>query len=93
VAEQIHAMFADLWPDSLPRIEAGLAKIKAALEGGSRDDARFAAHKLVGTLGTYGLCDSAELARAIKEGFDDGGTEELRPLYERLARNVSAVAT
>ena len=93
MADQIHEMFADMWPGSLPRIEAGLAAISRGLEGGSRDEARLAAHKLVGTLGTYGLRDSAELAREIQHGIEEGRTEELRLEYERLVRNVRGVAS
>jgi chemotaxis protein histidine kinase CheA len=105
VAEQdrLHADFADLWPASQERIEAALEALErgvAALEAGELDeelraDARNGAHKLVGTLGTYGLLGAAELARALERVFDDPpvASTGVRPTLTDLVERVRAAST
>jgi HPt (histidine-containing phosphotransfer) domain-containing protein len=95
-ADRLHPEFADLWPGSLPRLEASLAAVARAveaLEGGGLDgalraEAERGAHKLVGTLGTYGLLASAATARELENAFADGGgpvAADLPALRERCA--------
>jgi HPt (histidine-containing phosphotransfer) domain-containing protein len=60
-----------LWAQFLPQIEERVATLEiaaAAADEGSltpdlREQAHAAAHKLAGTLGTFGLQDGTELAR------------------------------
>jgi HPt (histidine-containing phosphotransfer) domain-containing protein len=96
--ERLHPEFADLWAGSLVRIDAALAALTAgveAVEAGALDEdtraaARAGAHKLVGTLGTYGLLRSAALARKLEHAFD-GAPAEPAALRERLDALVARV--
>jgi HPt (histidine-containing phosphotransfer) domain-containing protein len=89
--DALHPEFADLWPGSLVRIDAALDRIAAgveAVEAGALDEpvraeARAGAHKLVGTLGTYGLARCAALARELELEFE-GSPGDAAPLRERL---------
>jgi HPt (histidine-containing phosphotransfer) domain-containing protein len=75
--DRLQPDFEDLWPNSRGRIDEALAGLKRgveALEAGSltedvRAEAERRAHKLVGTLGTYGLLRSAALARQLEDAF------------------------
>jgi len=66
---------ARLWAKFLPEIEARVALIEAAaaaltsgsLPDGQREAAHGAAHKLAGTLGTFGLQRGTELAREAED--------------------------
>jgi hypothetical protein len=98
--DRLHPEFADLWPASQGRIEAALevvARGVSALEAGELDEstraeARAGAHKLVGTIGSYGLLRSAELARELEHVFDDppAASTSLRPLLDELTERVRA---
>jgi HPt (histidine-containing phosphotransfer) domain-containing protein len=97
--DRIHPDFADLWPTSRGRIDAALALLERAvraseqdaLSDGTRHEARAAAHKLVGTLGTYGLHATAGTAREIELAFSDGAAAEPAMLRARLDAVVRAV--
>jgi len=66
-----------LWEKFLPEIEQRVAVLEgaaAALEAGAMqpaqlEDAHSAAHKLAGTLGTFGLTRGTELARELELMF------------------------
>jgi HPt (histidine-containing phosphotransfer) domain-containing protein len=100
--ERIHPEFADLWPESRGRIDAALASVERAvaaaeqheLADDTRSEARAAAHKLVGTLGTYGLSATAVTAREIELAFADGGAvadpAELRARLDAVIRAVDS---
>src|SRR3954454_14376663 len=92
-AEAIHPDFADLWPTSRGRIDAAVADVERGVSGldagrltdGDREVARTAAHKLVGTLGTYGLTETAATVREIELAFaDDGAAGDPSQLRDRL---------
>jgi HPt (histidine-containing phosphotransfer) domain-containing protein len=99
--DRLHPEFEDLWPASRGRVDAALAAVTRgveALEAGALDedvraDAERSAHKLVGTLGTYGLLRCAELARRLEDGFEGGASDarSLRELLDALAERVRAV--
>jgi hypothetical protein len=97
--DAIHPEFADLWPDSRGRIDARLADLErgvSALEAGSlaeedRATARAAAHKLIGTLGTYGLMATASSLRALESAFGDPAGADAADLRARLDDAVRAV--
>jgi HPt (histidine-containing phosphotransfer) domain-containing protein len=102
--DRLHPEFADLWPGSRGRIDESLAALEravAAVEAGALDEdvraeAEARAHKLVGTLGTYGLLRSAELARELEyEFFEAPASDEaaaLRTRLDALAAGVRAAA-
>jgi HPt (histidine-containing phosphotransfer) domain-containing protein len=101
-ADRIHPDFADLWPTSRGRIDAALAAVERgvaaaeqhALGDDTRAEARAAAHKLVGTLGTYGLTATAATAREIELAFESGAAGDQAPrLRARLDEVVRAVET
>jgi HPt (histidine-containing phosphotransfer) domain-containing protein len=79
-ADRLHPDFADLWPGSRGRIDEALAGVtrgvealeSASLTEGVRAEAERHAHKLVGTLGTYGLLRCAALARQLEDSFSAG---------------------
>ena len=84
---------AAIWLRSRPVVEERLATIeataRAAGPGGPDDESRRAgiraAHQLAGSLGTFGLAEGSDLARAIEqelEGPADGA--RLRELSARL---------
>jgi HPt (histidine-containing phosphotransfer) domain-containing protein len=100
VADRLHPEFADLWPGSLPRIEAALAGLTSAvgnlaagpIDAPARAEAQRHAHKLVGTLGTYGLVGAAATARELELAFADGAGPEAAPdLGERVESLAAAV--
>ena len=99
--DALHPDFADLWPDSRPRIEESLADIErglTAMHDGSldpevREAARVAAHKLVGTLGTYGLLATSATLREIEAGFVAPASADPVKLRARLDEVVRAVGS
>ena len=99
--DALHPEFADLWGGSQGRIGEGLAAIEravgqleaGALEEDARAEAEARAHKLVGTLGTYGLLRCATLARELEEAFMGAPREAapLRAALDELAGRVAGV--
>ena len=90
-----------LWERFLPDIEQRVSQVQgaaAALGAGGltpeqQEDAHSAAHKLAGTLGTFGLARGTELARELEQIYSPGSalavayavraqqiTEELRSI-------------
>jgi hypothetical protein len=98
-ADALHPEFADLWPGSRERVDARIADIERGvrgLEAGTLTEsecaaARAGAHKLVGTLGTYGLMATATSLRQIEEGFVEPGQADPVDLRARLDAVVRAV--
>lgn len=98
-SERVHPDFADLWPTSRGRIDAALAAVErgvAALEERALGEdqlveARAAAHKLVGTLGTYGLTATADVARELEDAFAGRSAADPAQLRARLDAIVRAV--
>lgn len=88
MSEDVHAAIARLWQGSRPVVlqrVAALQDTAAALAAGRLDAddvpaARTAAHKLVGSLGTFGVAHGSELARLIEQEL-----ETARPDPARLA--------
>jgi HPt (histidine-containing phosphotransfer) domain-containing protein len=76
----LDAAIAALWQDARPRALERVAVLEAAVtalaEGAlapeTADEARREAHKLAGSLGTFGLPAGTEHARAIERAFDAG---------------------
>jgi HPt (histidine-containing phosphotransfer) domain-containing protein len=98
--DRLHPDFEDLWPGSRARIDEALAAIARgveALEAGAlpedlRAEAEARAHKLVGTLGAYGLMRSALLARELEDAFRAGpAAADGARLREHLDAVVAAV--
>src|SRR4051812_7691937 len=97
--DALHPEFADLWPGSRGRVDARLADIErgiGALETGAlgeaeRAAAREGAHKLVGTLGTYGLLATSASLRVIESAFEDPSGADPADLRARLDAVVRAV--
>lgn len=66
-----------LWTKFLPEIEQRVSTLEAAAAGlrsgkltpEQQEEVHAAAHKLAGTLGTFGLSRGTELARELEEAF------------------------
>jgi HPt (histidine-containing phosphotransfer) domain-containing protein len=101
---EVDPAFAEVWVRNLPSIGAHLGEIERAvraveeggLGAGLAVDARTAAHKLAGSLGSFGLAHGSELARELERRFEPGGdpvdpreaaqlVSELRNVIEREA--------
>ena len=88
----IAALWEEARPRMLERIE-GLEDAVATLMSGSigegeRDDARAAAHKLAGSLGTFGIERGTAIARGLEEAFEAAPAHADAP---RLAEQVLAL--
>jgi HPt (histidine-containing phosphotransfer) domain-containing protein len=76
----LDAAIAALWRDAQPRALERVALLEAAvtaladgaLAPETADEARREAHKLAGSLGTFGLPAGTEHARAIERALDAG---------------------
>lgn len=72
---QTEQMLAQLWEKHRSTIQERIALLQRAiselrsaeLQPSTRDECRNAAHKLAGSLGTFGFHEATELARAIEE--------------------------
>lgn len=70
----VDELIAQLWERARPTVAKRLELLEAAACGAAagemdspvRHDASLAAHKLAGSLGTYGIAEGSELARAIE---------------------------
>jgi HPt (histidine-containing phosphotransfer) domain-containing protein len=91
-----------LWKQFLPQIEERVARLEAAndalaagrLSDQQRVDANSAAHKLAGTLGTFGLTRGTILAREAELLYSGGETDpaaltQLREITEQLKALIS----
>jgi diguanylate cyclase (GGDEF)-like protein len=97
-ASDVAAMLETIWErhrgDVLERIEVlertALALVRGDLDGDLHDEARACAHRLAGSLGTFGLAAASERARQIERTLDDH--EPLHPAQAPgLARLVVAI--
>jgi HPt (histidine-containing phosphotransfer) domain-containing protein len=86
IAEIMNQMWAKFLPDIAERVEvlekAAEAISRGALTDELRKEASSAAHKLAGTLGTFGLDEGSVLAREAEsfyEGKSSTGMLEGRP--------------
>jgi CheY-like chemotaxis protein len=74
--KMIAETLAVLWADQRPAIEERIACLMRLVEQGpdsrqALEDARGAAHKLVGSLGMYGVVQGGEVARRIRDQIAD----------------------
>jgi HPt (histidine-containing phosphotransfer) domain-containing protein len=92
----MQASIAAIWQRSLPRTRDQLALLRRAADELSstrtidpdlRAQALAVAHKLAGSLGTFGFAEGTEHARAIEVTLDHDGL----PQPERLEEQVSAL--
>lgn len=90
----VSAMLDQLWAKFLPQIEERVAVLGRAVEElaqgnlspALREDAHHAAHKLAGSLGTFGLADGTTLAREAENLL--AGTE---PVASAAASRLGAI--
>ena len=80
---------AAIWERSRPVVAERLATVEAAAAPDAGDDARReglrAAHQLAGSLGTFGIHEGSEVARAIElELGDDADPAKLAVFSGRL---------
>jgi HPt (histidine-containing phosphotransfer) domain-containing protein len=91
-----------LWEQFLPQTEERIATLEAAnqalaagmLSDHQRAEANAAAHKLAGTLGTFGLTRGTILAREAEILYSDGETDPaaLTQLLEIAEQLIALVA-
>lgn len=92
-AELLAAAMDRLWKQYLPELEERVTVLETAaravgsgeLSSQLREQAHFAAHKLAGVLGTFGLSEGTDLAREA-ESFYSGSDESGKASAERLAQ-------
>lgn len=92
--DELRAAIAALWRDARPRTLARIETIEravAALRSGSldrdlADRARGDAHKLAGSLGTFGMPQATDHARAVERGLEDGAAPSAADELEAHAR-------
>jgi DNA-binding response OmpR family regulator/HPt (histidine-containing phosphotransfer) domain-containing protein len=95
-AGDLQAAIAALWRDARPRTisrietleDAIAALLEDALDDGLVERARREAHKLAGSLGTFGMPDATQHARAVEHRFEAGAQRDAAPL---LAQHVTAL--
>jgi Hpt domain len=86
VSDDVHAAIARLWQRSRPAILEKVGALQATAAGlaAGRLDAedvsaaRVEAHKLVGSLGTFGVEGGSELARCVEQELEAGGRDPAR---------------
>jgi HPt (histidine-containing phosphotransfer) domain-containing protein len=97
---QIAEAMNRLWAQFLPQIEERVATLEAAASAVSqgaltpalREQAAAAAHKLAGTLGTFGLSQGTELAREAEQFYtSDPPPPQLHGHPARLASELRSV--
>lgn len=93
----LDAAIAEIWVRSIPimrdrleHVERAAEALRAgALQDGTREEGRRAAHQLAGSLGSFGMADGSEVARAIEDQLrtdrpPDATSAAVDPLVERL---------
>jgi len=93
---EVDPAFAEVWERNLPSLGAHVGTIERAaraveeggLGAGLTVDAHTAAHKLAGSLGSFGLARGSELARELERRFepgrDPGDSREIARLVSEL---------
>jgi len=100
-SEDVTRKLEELWQRYLPTMQLRLASIQAgieSLEAGHLDSeakrrASEDAHKLAGSLGTFGLAPSSAMAREIEHLFSESDStesmaRELRKLFDSIKRDI-----
>lgn len=78
-----------LWARFRPLVLTRVELVQQYLDGdGTRAEARAAAHKLAGALGSYGRAEGSSAARRIEEMLEGDGPRPLAgsPVHGELAR-------
>ena len=86
MSEDVQAAITRLWARSRPVVLERIAALQvtaAELAAGRLDpqeveDARADAHKLVGSLGTFGIPQGSDLARGVERELEGGGGDPAR---------------
>ena len=90
--DAIAALWVDARPRTISRIEtlegAIAALIAGAIDDGLADRARREAHKLAGSLGTFGMPEATQHARAVEHALEAGARRDAAPA---LAQHVTAL--
>jgi HPt (histidine-containing phosphotransfer) domain-containing protein len=97
----VAALWEEVRPRTLARVDqiedAVVALMGGALDDDARDAARRAAHKLAGSLGTFGLPEGSTLARELERRFEERlGQSDAPALAEQvlaLRRAIEAGAS
>lgn len=101
-AGQLNAAIADLWRDAQPRALARVTVLEravAALRSGDlppelADEARREAHKLAGSLGTFGMPAGTDHARAVELRLEAGvARHDAAELGDHVARLREIIAS
>lgn len=100
LAAALDKLWTQYWPLTQERLgvirQAMEMRARDELEDGSRIEAASAAHKLAGSLGTFGIASGTRDARAIEEALlaSEGQltrtASDLRLLFQSLSRAVEA---
>lgn len=93
-SDKMQRLLADVWKKHLPETEERLGVLEHAaqllsaeeLPRGEREAALNAAHKLAGSLGTFGKQEGTEAARVIEHQLI--GDEPLRPHLAEILRQL-----
>ena len=96
IARVLDAMWTKFLPDIRDRVSvlerATQAAAEGTLDGDLREAAKSAAHKLAGTLGTFGLSRGTDLARELELVFSSDRPEPLDPSQLKSAAAEIRVA-
>jgi HPt (histidine-containing phosphotransfer) domain-containing protein len=98
--DDLDATIAALWREARPRVLARIdvvAQAAAALRAGRLDadlaaHARREAHKLAGALGTFGLPDGTETARAVEQRLEAGPSAADEPALTAATQELRRIA-
>ena len=93
-ADELRALIEELWPDARDRalqrvrvIEAAVAAVRMGeLDAAGRDAARQEAHRLAGSLGSFGLGSATAPARALESAFTG---DPMKADHDALAADVA----
>jgi len=86
VSEDVQAAITRLWARSRPVVLERIAALQVTaaelaagrLDSDAVEDARADAHKLVGSLGTFGIPRGSDLARGVERELEGGGGDPAR---------------
>jgi HPt (histidine-containing phosphotransfer) domain-containing protein len=98
--ESVDPALAEIWARNLPRIRDRLRTLELAARSLERNEpldrhaATAAAHKLAGSLGSFGLARGSELGRELEGRFESSGglgsPGEISHLVAELRRVIEA---